>query len=434
MNAVYTQDNGSSSELPKPKDGQKKHETNPIVKKGIENQSSHRTQSQRTALGEVSLNSRVPTNHNDLKKNDGPKPPLSTADLAKVRREPSHLTSLKRKIYKDNTDKEEIADNQDYIQRLSDEGETVTKKQKIETLSQSSQLQVSTLKWDDLDHVESNDICMVTEYTNEIFYHLYQRELQTLPSHNYLLKSTSKFYLRPSMRAILVDWLVEVHEKFQCHSETLFLAINLMDRFLSGNKVTMNRLQLLAVTSLFIAAKFEEVNLPKLADYAFITDGAASKSDIKNAEMFMLTYLEFNLGWPNPMNFLRRISKADHYDYYTRNIGKYLLEIAICSHFFVGLKPSYISAMCMFIARLINKRTDVSWNDTFIHYSGGIDALNDREFIANCERLIEEVAYPKTKLESLTLKYQKPRFGSMHSKVYLWCKNQSDNEFNDLLA
>ena len=115
------------------------------------------------------------------------------------------------------------------------------------------------------------------------------------------------------MRTILVDWLVEVHEKFQCYAETLFLSINLMDRFLAKNKVTMNKLQLLAVTSLFIAAKFEEVNLPRLAEYAYITDGAASKNDIKNAEMFMLTSLEFNIGWPNPLNFLRRISKADDY-------------------------------------------------------------------------------------------------------------------------
>ncbi|CAI6921525.1 ANM_collapsed_G0058540.mRNA.1.CDS.1 [Saccharomyces cerevisiae] len=74
---------------------------------------------------------------------------------------------------------------------------------------------------------------MVAEYSAEIFAFLYRRELETLPSHNYLLDKTSKYYLRPSMRTILVDWLVEVHEKFQCYPKTLFLSINLMDRFFS---------------------------------------------------------------------------------------------------------------------------------------------------------------------------------------------------------
>lgn len=99
--------------------------------------------------------------------------------------------------------------------------------------------------------LKKGDTAMVAGiFCIEIFAFLYRRELETLPSHNYLLDKTSKYYLRPSMRTILVDWLVEVHEKFQCYPETLFLSINLMDRFLAKNKVTMNKLQLLAVTSL----------------------------------------------------------------------------------------------------------------------------------------------------------------------------------------
>ena len=231
------------------------------------------------------------------------------------------------------------------------------------------------------------------------------------------------------MRAILIDWLVEVHEKFQCYPETLFLTINLMDRFLSKNKVTLSKLQLLAVTSLFIAAKFEEVNLPKLSDYAYITDGAASKNDIKNAEMFMLTSLEFNIGWPNPMNFLRRISKADRYDFQTRSIAKFLLEFIMCCHKFVDIKPSVTSAMAMFVAKKITEKdqTKPIWDETFKHYSGGIDPLNDSEFQSNCKKLIKEIANPTTKLDSLVLKFKKPRYGAIYFKVSQWCNNQVEN-------
>ncbi|QLL32077.1 hypothetical protein HG536_0C02460 [Torulaspora globosa] len=333
-------------------------------------------------------------------------------ELDRVRRENSELTFVplrKRQIYRDHEDENaEAADASRSKKQKSDSDEPL---------------------WKDLDSDERSDICMVVDYTNEIFEHLYQREQETIPLHNYLTDTQSPYYLRPSMRAILIDWLVEVHEKFQCYPETLFLTINLMDRFLSKNKVTLSKLQLLAVTSLFIAAKFEEVNLPKLSDYAYITDGAASKSDIKNAEMFMLTSLEFNIGWPNPMNFLRRISKADRYDLQTRSIAKFILEFIICSHRFVDIKPSVTSAMAMFIAKRITQqdRTKPIWDETFVHYSGGIRPFSDTEFQSNCKKVIKEIANPTTKLDSLILKFKKPRYGAIYFKVSQWCNNQVDN-------
>lgn len=333
-------------------------------------------------------------------------------DLDRVRRENSELTFVplrKRQIYKDREDEE------------ADKEESPGRKR------QRSDSDVPV--WKDLDSDERSDICMVVDYTNEIFDHLYKREEQTTPLHNYLTDTQSPYYLRPSMRAILIDWLVEVHEKFQCYPETLFLTINLMDRFLSKNKVTLSKLQLLAVTSLFIAAKFEEVNLPKLSDYAYITDGAASKADIKNAEMFMLTSLEFNIGWPNPMNFLRRISKADRYDFQTRSIAKFILEFIMCSHKFVDVKPSVTSAMAMFIAKRITQqdKTKPIWDETFEHYSGGIKPFSNTEFQSNCKKAIKEVANPSTKLDSLILKFKKPRYGAIYFKVSQWCKNQVEN-------
>lgn len=333
-------------------------------------------------------------------------------ELDRVRRENSELTFVplrKRQIYRDQED-----------ENVAEEDSSRRKKQKSDS---------EEPLWRDLDSDERSDICMVVEYTNEIFDHLYEREEQTTPSHNYLTDTQSPYYLRPSMRAILIDWLVEVHEKFQCYPETLFLTINLMDRFLSKNKVTLSKLQLLAVTSLFIAAKFEEVNLPKLSDYAYITDGAASKSDIKNAEMFMLTSLEFNIGWPNPMNFLRRISKADRYDFQTRSIAKFILEFSMCSHKFVDIKPSVLSAMAMFIAKRITQqdKTTPFWDETFEHYSGGIQPFTDTEFQSNCKKLIKEIDSPSTKLDSLILKFKKPRYGAIYFKVSQWCNNQVEN-------
>lgn len=365
----------------------------------------------RRALSEVVVN--TSEQKVDLKER-----PVLISKVPRIRRDTSDLTYVslkKRHIFNDQGDK------------LLESSQPKRFKTKNNT-----DITEENPTWRDLDSNEKNDICMVVEYTDDIFKHLYEREIQTTPLTNYLTDSEAPFQLRPSMRAILVDWLVEVHEKFQCYPETLFLSINLMDRFLSKNKVTLSKLQLLAVTSLFISAKFEEVNLPKLSDYAYITDGAASPDDIKSAEMFMLTSLQFNLGWPNPMNFLRRISKADGYDFETRNIAKMLLEFALCCHKFIGVIPSVISAMSMYIARRVRKRSNILWDETLQHYSGDIDALNDLKFQRYCKDLIEELVSPSTKLDSLLIKFDRPRYGTMFGKLRIWCKDQIENDFDQL--
>jgi len=79
------------------------------------------------------------------------------------------------------------------------------------------------------------------------------------------------------MRAILVDWLTDVHLKFKLVPETLFLAISIMDRYLERVRINKNHLQLVGVTALFLAAKYEEIYPPELKDFVYITDNAYQK-------------------------------------------------------------------------------------------------------------------------------------------------------------
>lgn len=289
--------------------------------------------------------------------------------------------------------------------------------------------------WKDLDSNERDDVLLVVEYTNDIFAHLYSREKATIPERNYTIKSNQAYY-RPSVRAILVDWLIEVHEKFQCFPETLLLAINIIDRFLAKTtKVGTDKLQLVAVTALFIAAKYEEIHLPKLAEYAYITAGAASKTSIKKAELFILSTLKFDLGWPNPLNFVRRISKADDYDTETRNIAKYLLEYSICSPKFIGVKPSILAAMVMYIARRITKKNNDLWNPTLQYYSGNINPLMDMQFQKYCVDLIKDVVTPLAPIKYLAVKYGNiERYGHVLSIVNEWCSLQIHKNFENLFS
>lgn len=161
-----------------------------------------------------------------------------------------------------------------------------------------------------------------------------------------------------SMRSVLMDWLVQVHNRFTLLPETLFLTVNYIDRFLSRKIVSLGKLQLVGATAIFVAAKYEEINCPSVQEIVFMVDGGYTVDEILKAERFMLSMLGFELGWPGPMSFLRRISKADDYDLETRTLAKYFLEVTIMDERFVSSPPSYLAAGAHCLARMMLKKGD----------------------------------------------------------------------------
>lgn len=75
-----------------------------------------------------------------------------------------------------------------------------------------------------------------------------------------------------NMRSILVDWLVEVAEEYRLKPETLFLSVNYIDRFLSSMAVQRTKLQLVGVTCMLLASKYEEIQPPTVDNFVYITD------------------------------------------------------------------------------------------------------------------------------------------------------------------
>jgi G2/mitotic-specific cyclin 1/2 len=213
---------------------------------------------------------------------------------------------------------------------------------------------------DDLDTEDLDDPLMVAEYVVEIFDYLRDLELETLPNPQYIEHQPD---LEWKMRGILVDWLIEVHTRFRLLPETLFLAVNIIDRFLSAEVVALDRLQLVGVAAMFIASKYEEVLSPHVANFSHVADETFTDKEILDAERHILATLEYNMSYPNPMNFLRRISKADNYDIQTRTLGKYLMEISLLDHRFMCYPQSHVAAAAMYLARLILERG--AWVRTF---------------------------------------------------------------------
>ncbi|KAF2181934.1 hypothetical protein K469DRAFT_729072 [Zopfia rhizophila CBS 207.26] len=212
---------------------------------------------------------------------------------------------------------------------------------------------------------EQWDTSMVAEYGEEIFDYMRVLEERMKPNATYMDHQAE---IQWSMRSVLMDWLVQVHHRFTLLPETLFLSVNYVDRFLSCKVVSLGKLQLVGATALFVAAKYEEINCPSVQEIVYMVDGAYTADEILKAERFMLSMLQFELGWPGPMSFLRRISKADDYDLETRTLAKYFLEITVMDERFVGCSPSFTASGAHCLARYMLKKGD--WSLAHVHYSG----------------------------------------------------------------
>ncbi|TIA10451.1 hypothetical protein D6C80_08042 [Aureobasidium pullulans] len=208
------------------------------------------------------------------------------------------------------------------------------------------------------------DTSMVAEYGDEIFEYMRTLEERMRPNAHYMDYQNECQW---SMRSVLMDWLIQVHTRFTLLPETLFLAVNYIDRFLSCKVISLGKLQLVGATAIFLAAKYEEVNCPSVQEVVYMVDGGYTQDEILKAERYMLSMLSFELGWPGPMSFLRRISKADDYDLETRTLAKYFLEITIMDERFVGCTPSFLAAGAHCLARLMLRKGE--WTQAHVYYS-----------------------------------------------------------------
>lgn len=163
------------------------------------------------------------------------------------------------------------------------------------------------------------DVLTVPEYVDEIFENEKAREKITQESGKKKPNQPRKFWMPNSkymlnqpdinekMRRILVDWLLKVHGKFKLLPETLYLTINIIDRYLSSEKVTRKVLQLIGVTAMHIACKYEEIYPPEASDFVYITDNAYSKKELLDTEYKILKILNFNLTFVSAYRHLERL-------------------------------------------------------------------------------------------------------------------------------
>ncbi|XP_069349482.1 cyclin-A2 [Eulemur rufifrons] len=141
----------------------------------------------------------------------------------------------------------------------------------------------------------------VPDYHEDIHTYLREMEVKCKPKVGYMKKQPD---ITNSMRAILVDWLVEVGEEYKLQNETLHLAVNYIDRFLSSMSVLRGKLQLVGTAAMLLASKFEEIYPPEVAEFVYITDDTYTKKQVLRMEHLVLKVLSFDLAAPTVNQFL----------------------------------------------------------------------------------------------------------------------------------
>jgi len=248
------------------------------------------------------------------------------------------------------------------------------------------------------------------EYTVDVYSYLRNLEPLSTVKANHLLGCS----INNKMRAVLVDWLVEVQVQFKLLQETLFSTISIVDRFLAveGLTITRSKLQLVGVAAMFLASKVEEVYAPACSDFVYITDNAYTEDAIKQMEMRILQTLKFNLFEPLSLHFLRRFSKAGDVDVLQHSLAKFAIELALVEYDLVPIPGSKLAASALYLSLMLlepQEKQSGIWGETFMFYSG----YHKEELMPIVSRLAQSIASSSlkgSKMEAIRNKYSGVKF------------------------
>lgn len=258
----------------------------------------------------------------------------------------------------------------------------------------------------DIDASDKDNQLAVVDYVEDL-YKFYKLAEGSNRPHNYI---SSQVEINEKMRAILGDWLIEVHHKFELMPETLYLTFYIIDKYLSMEQVKRRELQLVGVSSMLIASKYEEIWAPQVEDFISISDRAYNQEQILHMEKTILNKLEWSLTVPTPYVFLVRFIKAAMSDKELEHMVHFFAELGLLQYkMMIECRPSMVAASAVYVARCTLNKSPV-WTESLKWHTG----FSEGE-LADCARMLvsSHVAAPDGKLRAVYKKYSGVEFGAV---------------------
>lgn len=264
---------------------------------------------------------------------------------------------------------------------------------------------------------QENQMMSCLEYKDDILAYMRLMEQENRPRANYMKKQQD---ISGPMRSILVDWLVEVAEEYKLNVETLYLAINYTDRFLSQMSVLRGKLQLVGTASMYIASKYEEITPPDVAEFAYITDNTYTKKQVLRMEHLLLKILDFRMNTPTTNNFLNHylrfirphlqqqassseIRKIEH-------MARYLAELTLVDgDTFLCYLPSQIASSAIYLSLLLHNKQWTKQIAETIGYAHDLSEL--KSCIVDMNKAMQQA--PTASITAIFDKYKQGKYDSV---------------------
>jgi cyclin B len=259
---------------------------------------------------------------------------------------------------------------------------------------------------DAVDQADANSTQAVAEYAADICTNLRELEADLPKLDGYMERQPD---VNEKMRQILVDWLVEVHLKFKLGSETLFLTVRLLDRYLAVKTVKRSKLQLVGVTCMLLAAKFEEIYAPEVRDFVNITDKAYSKAEILDTEVCILNALQFRIQTVSPYFFLCRFLGVMKYGKTHTFLAQYILELTLVDYRMLKYSPTHLASSAALLANKI-MRISPPWPGTLTKHTRNTEASLKTCAKEMCALL---QGAEKSSLQALRKKFSSDKYGGV---------------------
>lgn len=222
---------------------------------------------------------------------------------------------------------------------------------------------------DDFDKETWDDPLQVSCYAMHIFEYLKSREAKfKIRDYIPFQSSSERGRINPEMRAVLVDWMVEIQETFELNHETLYLSIKLVDLYLSKTLCSRENLQLLGATALFVSSKFDDRIPPQLSDLEYICSHTYSIQDLKDMEIKLVSSIGFDLGIPLSYRFLRRYARCNRIQLPLLTLARYILELSLMEYSLTSESDSKLASAALYLALRMSSLPP--WNETLEYYSG----------------------------------------------------------------
>ncbi|KAH7821940.1 putative G2/mitotic-specific cyclin-B [Monocercomonoides exilis] len=253
------------------------------------------------------------------------------------------------------------------------------------------------------DFKEGNIQMDCFRYVGEVFQYYSELEKKIFIRTNYI--DLQKGFTADDREAV-IDLLVQIHYAFKAaklnlNPDSLYLAVNMIDRFLSLSSLSKQKLPLLAIACLYIACKFEETQYPSAVHLKSLTKAFPSLTDLYVMERLVLDKLRFKLGLPTAFTFLKRFSIIAELDQSLGLSARYICEQTLSSyHISTSYLPSMVAASSVALSLLIhNKRP---WSATLAFYTG-YEWEQMRHCLTDIVELLKKA--PNLRYKSTYLKY-----------------------------